>query len=343
MIFHPNIARCVGLWLAEGDSKTHSEITFTNNCLQLVKFFEETIQKIFPRERLKSRVYVYSPKIVRLDLPLLSRINQYTDARAKRPYYIYRLAKRSLVKRWKELVRRYVTTKEMYPYILQGFFAGEGNIKFHRASHSRTIRIAQGTRNKLLEIILKELDIKSRFSSAERAYVITGRMNLNKLAKLEIITLHPEKCKKFNEMLATYRQDHYPRYYFKKKIYAALKNPYSSLGLARMFNRSIAHAQETLKMLKDEGKVQNFRIKSRAFWVRTDQNVILLSCVKREYLRLLKKNRKLITAFVARKLNVDWYSAYRRLKELEKLKLVKRGLDGGWKLCATSKRIQILT
>ena len=26
------LAECIGLWLAEGDSKTNSELTITNNC-----------------------------------------------------------------------------------------------------------------------------------------------------------------------------------------------------------------------------------------------------------------------------------------------------------------------
>ena len=33
------ISECVGLWLAEGDNKTISEITFTNNCIELILFF----------------------------------------------------------------------------------------------------------------------------------------------------------------------------------------------------------------------------------------------------------------------------------------------------------------
>lgn len=282
---------------------------------------------------------MYSPKKERLDASFSSKINLYIDTRARKPYYIYKISKRSLTKRWKELVRRCVQTKDMYPYILQGFFAGEGNIKFNRDSCSRMIRIAQGTRNKLLEIIIKNLSIRNRFSSAERAYVITGRTNLNKLAKLEIAALHPDKFKKFNEMLATYKQEHYPKYYFKKKIYNALKKPRTSRELAGMFNRSVAHAQETLKMLKDVNKVQNFKIGSKVFWIRTDRDTIFISNVKREYLNLLKKLGPSNTVILARKRNVDWQSASRGLKRLEKLGLVERTLKGKWKICATNKHI----
>lgn len=30
-----NVARCAGLWLAEGDTKSKSELTFTNNCIDI--------------------------------------------------------------------------------------------------------------------------------------------------------------------------------------------------------------------------------------------------------------------------------------------------------------------
>jgi hypothetical protein len=340
MNFQPDIARCIGLWLAEGDNKTRTEITFTNNCVQLVKFFEETISKIFSAEELRSRIYVYSPtKIERIDIPFLSKINLYTDTRARKPYFIYRVSKRSLAERWRELVKEYVLIKEMYQYILQGFFAGEGNIKFHRDSHSRTVRIAQGTRNKLLEAILKNMGVKNRFSSAERAYVITGRSNLDKLAEIKIADLHPDKEKKFREMLATYKQYHYPKHYFKRRIYEALKKPCTSRMLAKLFNRSLAYTQETLKELKDDGKAQNFWDKNESCWIRTDQNVILVSKAKEEYLNVLKKYGPSGTAFLAKIRNVCFRAAFKGLKGLEKLGLIGRNQNKKWGLCTTSKRI----
>lgn len=56
------VAECVGLWLAEGDTKTTREITFTDNCPTLIEFFAKTIQQIFKEDAIKSRVYVYSAK-----------------------------------------------------------------------------------------------------------------------------------------------------------------------------------------------------------------------------------------------------------------------------------------
>ena len=40
------IAQSVGLWLAEGDSKSCNEITFTNNCFELIKLFDKQRKEI---------------------------------------------------------------------------------------------------------------------------------------------------------------------------------------------------------------------------------------------------------------------------------------------------------
>ena len=37
------MSECVGLWLAEGDSKTKSEVTFTNNCFELIIHFHKVV------------------------------------------------------------------------------------------------------------------------------------------------------------------------------------------------------------------------------------------------------------------------------------------------------------
>ena len=54
------LAECAGLWLAEGDNKTNSEITFTNNCLELILFFRQVIEEIYKGSN-KPRLYIYSP------------------------------------------------------------------------------------------------------------------------------------------------------------------------------------------------------------------------------------------------------------------------------------------
>lgn len=334
-----DIARSVGLWLAEGDRKTHGEITFTNNCLKLIRFFKKTIRKTFPDEKLKPRIYIYLPKMENFDATFHCRTKLYTDPRARKPYFVYRAAGVKLRRSWGKIVKEYSSKRKMHPYILQGFFAGEGNVKFHLASKSRMLRIAQGRRIRLLEIILKEIGVRNRYSPSERSYVITGRKNLDKLAKLEITALHPEKDKKFNEMLATYKQHHYPRRYLGRKIYEMLKVPRTSRELAELFGRSIARVQESLKALKDRGKVQNFKIGSNAFWIRSDQNTIMISDVKTRYLNLLKMYKTPSTVALARGMRVEFKSAYRRLKELEKLGLVRRNPAKKWELCTINKRI----
>ena len=40
-----DIAKCVGLWLAEGDNKTISEITFTNSQPELIILFDKTLRR----------------------------------------------------------------------------------------------------------------------------------------------------------------------------------------------------------------------------------------------------------------------------------------------------------
>ena len=55
------IAECVGLWLAEGDNKSNSEITFTNNEFSLVQFFHDTLTQVFSHHKFNVRIYIYFP------------------------------------------------------------------------------------------------------------------------------------------------------------------------------------------------------------------------------------------------------------------------------------------
>ena len=147
-IFDKEVAECVGLWLAEGDNKTLYEVTFTNNSLKLVEFFCSTIQQIYKGKN-QPRLYTYG-----LNKPLKSHVlsrlkrNNYTDIRATKPYYIFRIADRKFVKHWHKLVANYSNKLQFTDAITRGIFAGEGNIK--TGSHSRrTLRISQKTRKDL--------------------------------------------------------------------------------------------------------------------------------------------------------------------------------------------------
>ena len=137
------IAECVGLWLAEGDNKTKYEITFTNNCWELIELFFTRILELFKGYRFNPRIYVYSPD--EHCYPLFCPgfvIKNYIDKRATRTYFIFRIASVELVKIWKKLVDDYTYYGKYSSDILRGFFAGEGNLK--SSSHnSKMIRIAQ--------------------------------------------------------------------------------------------------------------------------------------------------------------------------------------------------------
>ena len=55
-----DLARIVGLWLAEGDRSTTREVTFTNNQPALVKLFDDTLVRHFLL-RFTPRMAVYLP------------------------------------------------------------------------------------------------------------------------------------------------------------------------------------------------------------------------------------------------------------------------------------------
>ncbi len=147
-----DLARIIGLWLAEGDKKSSNEVTITNNDPFLIRLFHDSLWAHF-RPRNSPRIYVYRPtpaaEFVR---PVENvRYRTYIDRRANVPYFIYRVAGVELVREWKKTVRALCKSPSNYQGILQGFFAGEGNIKETKTTHSRSLRISQGQRMRLVE------------------------------------------------------------------------------------------------------------------------------------------------------------------------------------------------
>ena len=53
--FEKQIAECVGLWLAEGSTTSKSEITFTNNCLDLIDLFHKTMNDLFKNDKFNQK------------------------------------------------------------------------------------------------------------------------------------------------------------------------------------------------------------------------------------------------------------------------------------------------
>ena len=115
----PEIAECAGLWLAEDDNKTKGEITFTNNCYILVEFFAKTIQQLFKNSNFRPRIYVYSANNEKKQLSLNCKTNYYTDKRASKPYFIYRIGSVKLTFQWKDIVKKTKNNKKFYKYILR--------------------------------------------------------------------------------------------------------------------------------------------------------------------------------------------------------------------------------
>lgn len=146
--------QCVGLWLAEGDRKSDYEITFTNNCWQLINLFHLALKKRYKLKNKEVRIYVYSKKGSKLKIPLSGvRTKFYTDRRATKPYYIWRLGSRKTLEVWKELVAGICSRRKNYEGILQGFFAGEGHVK-STSNKSRSVIMSQA---KPLDVIDKAL------------------------------------------------------------------------------------------------------------------------------------------------------------------------------------------
>jgi predicted transcriptional regulator len=334
------LAECVGLWLAEGDRKTKSEITFTNNCIPLVELFGGTIQDTFKDYTINPRSYVYSANKEKIQIPLNCIVKYYTDTRANKPYIIYRISSVKILEEWKKIVTLVKNEEKFYKCILRGFFGGEGNIK--SGSHgNRTIRISQGKRDDFIEQVLNYLDITYSYSSRERSYIITGKRNWEKFAKMKIHELHPEKRDKFNQVFNSYKEEHYPDNFIKNELEELLEKPYTTNEISNIFKRSPARIQDILIPLKEKGVVKNFRVKSKSYWINTDQNKIIISKIKEKYLNSLNKKGKTVSE-LSKEMNVCWKATYRRLLELQKLDLVVRDTKNIWTVLDYKKEVVVL-
>jgi len=331
-------AECIGLWLAEGDNKTNSEITFTNNCWELIDLFYKTIDKLFCNYKYNPRIYVYSSDNSKPKTPYKNyTVKYYLHKRATKPYFIFRVASVEMVKEWKELVRKFLASKEHSANILRGFFAGEGNV--HVSSHkNRVLRIAQGIKKPFIDNLLKKLGISFYFEPSHRQYIIHGKPNWDIFANFRLADLHPDKKKKFWDNY-NFQQEHYGKFYLIKNIFSTLEKPFTAQQLSNKFNRSFARIQDVLIDLKKRGKTHNFRIGNVDYWTK-DKNLIIISKLKKKYLFLLNISGR--TSEMAKKFGVCWKSSFNRLKELEKLNLVRRQKDGRWIKTETKKKILVI-
>lgn len=332
------IAECAGLWLAEGDKVCNNEINFCNNSFGLIELFHKVITYLFKDYKFNIRIYVYTKNGEYVKIPIQNcKINRYIKRNATKPYFIFRLASVELNKIWKEIVKEISENKNYYACFLRGFFAGEGNI--HTGSHSnRSIRIAQGKPMRLVESALDYFGISYTYSQMERSYVITSKSNWDKFAEGKLADLHPLKKERFWEVYNDFKEEHYTNNYLKMNIYNQLSLPFTSKDLSIRFKRSQARIYDVLDILKKENKINNFRVRSKDYWIKKCRNVIILSKIKQDYIKFLKNSNK-TTKEISQHFNVNWKASFRRLKELERFKLVRRNKDKTWSLLDTHKKV----
>ncbi len=334
------LATCVGLWLAEGNNKCNNEITFTNNSLTLINYFHDTLSKLFHKYNPNIRIYIYNNSDTKINLDINNvHVRYYIDLRATKPYFIWRLASVNLMKKWRLYVERVKADKKNFNNILRGFFAGEGNIKFIQEHKGRAIRIAQKQQNQLIETILDNLSITYKFNIRERAYCITGIWNWKKFANGKFADLHPDKKQKFWDTYNSYKENHYPSFYLKNNLLQRLNSPCEALQLSKEFNRSRYRISELLVELKKENKIKEYHIRSRVYWTNND-NLILISSVKKQYLDLLRDGNKYVYQ-LSKRMDVDPKSAKRRLLELKRLGLVNNK-NKEWYILNTNKEVQTI-
>lgn len=333
------IAELVGLWLAEGWRNSKCEITITNNCLELIKGSYWVLEKLFKGN---FRIYAYLPSkdCVLPELLPAARIKRYVDSRASKPYYILRLASVKAVKEWNRLVAQICQNEDNYADIARGFFAGEGNIKTGMHSN-RTVRIAQKEPSELIDQILDHFEIENRFTVRGRSYEIVGRKNWEKLAKIRIADLHPDKKKKFYNAYRSYSQWHYKKHHIHNNILECLNLPKTSKELAKEFGRSQARLQDILMPLKKQGVLMCYKPDAMAphYWVRVDSGQIPISAKKKKVLDSLAVPRRAFEIALATKIDKD--NLRDHLRTLERLGFIRR--EGKyWVKLETDKEVIVI-
>jgi DNA-binding CsgD family transcriptional regulator len=329
----------IGLWLAEGDSKSKHEITITNNCFELIIQSYNILRKLFKSNNF--RLYIYSPNSGLVPVKKIPniRIREYVDKRASKPYYIIRIANVAFVKKWKGYVSKAIKTEKFYGDILRGFFAGEGNVK--EGTHSnRTLRIAQKNQIEIVDKILEKYKIEYTFRPSERAYVIFGRLNWEKMAKIKVADLHPDKKRKFWKIFKSYKEWHYKKNYIRDSLLYQLDEPKTSLQISKYYKRKHCRITEVLCYLKKENKVRFFKVGSTCFWVKSNAKLIVISKRKKSILELLQTPKR--NYEIARILKIDPKSTLNRLNEMRKLRLVDRRNDYNWYLIPNDKEVKVL-
>ena len=331
------IAECVGLWLAEGNNKCHNEITFTNNCYDLILHFDDILSSLFDVSN--KRLYVYSAPGQKYEKNnvLFRRIKKYEDVRARKPYYIWRLASVEKMKSWKKLVEETLSAPEHYADILRGFFAGEGNVKTGLHSN-RTLRIAQKCEKSWINGILKHLSISYSFFPKNRSYDITGRWNWNIFAERRLADLHPDKRERFWAAYGDFKQEHYGNHYLRTNLLLDLNKPKTTKSLASKYKRSPGRITEILSEFKKNGIIKKFRAQSVDYWVISQSPIVVISRIKKRCLAELNNDPKSVSE-LSKSMNRSQRAIGKRLSEMQKLGLVERDKFNKWTCTPNISRI----
>ncbi len=341
--FKKEVAECVGLWLADGWNKetNNVEIAFTNSCLDLILLFNKVSRRLYRNYNFRVRIYVYSNNGRKIKLPI-SNVSYrfYKHSRARKPYFIWRLASVEIMKKWKTLVKKISLNEKMQIDVLRGFFAGEGSIMLTK--RNKKILISQAKRVKFIEDFFRRLEVTYDFCYRHRrGYEIYRRTNWDKLAKIRIADLHPEKKKKFWMTYKTYKEYHDNKGFLKSSIIKLLNNPTTSNELSFKFRRTPARIYDVLEELKEEGLIERFRVRSKDYWIKREKNKVIISKLKVSYLKLISHgyNR---TYMMVKKADKSFRSVQKRLKELERLGLINRNNNKEWRICDNSKELIVI-
>ncbi len=322
------LAECVGLWLAEGDSKTIREVTFTNNNIELIFFFHKVISELYSGSN-KPKIYVYSPSPRKLfDAIGKIRIKYYQDRRANRTYYIYRLADTIFNEKWRKIVEQTKKCSDFYPEILRCIFAGEGNIKHDlKNGNSRMVRIANKECNAYIEMLLDHFDIKFKYISSHRCYWISASQ-LEILDRINIAALHSEKEAKFRNMINSVSRKSYSRDESKLKLLSMMNEFHRTRELADKLNIADLEILIILRELKREGKINCIRKDDRnTYWSRIDLVDNFVLGRKRDILKEVDTFKSIND--VAKATNIYRKTVSRRLRLLENEGLVEN-INGMW-------------
>ncbi|MFB6294646.1 MAG: helix-turn-helix domain-containing protein, partial [Candidatus Nanohaloarchaea archaeon] len=123
-------------------------------------------------------------------------------------------------------------------------------------------------------------------------------------------------------------------------VLSALDEPWRTKELAERFDRSQARVCDVLMQLKEEGKVMDYKAGGPTYWIRTDQNAVIISEVKEEYLKLLE-NQGMTVGSIADHFSVRKPSAYKNLRRLRDFGLVEKE-NHKWRAVETDKEVIVL-